>query len=262
MKKIITTIAAILIIVFTAGAFVACKDKDKTTDKTIEEGFDAVVSDKITAEEWAALAEKPIEDTENFRIKALEKYTNKTDENGIELSEPLIQGGIGTVEFKSGVMYMNTDYIGEMEGMQVGFLCCPDKWGKWRFFAKSPYPDANGVYVNGEWEEWNDEASDEGYDFYRYMGEGICSEYNYNDVKYSEEHKGYIYEDYDEEEGVSTLIVIKFKDGKLVGEKQVMSNKYMEKLLIYEYCDCGKVADITIPEEVKEFLAVPWQPYQ
>lgn len=243
MKRIITTITAILMIVFTASAFSACKDKNQTTE---EDKFEDTVSDKITAEEWAELVKKPTENTENFRIEVFEKYTRKTDESGKELEDPLIKEGTGFVEVKEGIEYRKAHYS---TGETTEMLFCPDnKNKKWRFFAKDTFEEG--------WAEWKDEADERGSDLFRWVD---LSELNFNDFEYSEEYKGYVYRE-GSENGESSIQIIKFKDGNFIGEKSVTADNDLEIVRTYYFCDFGKVEDIQIPDEVIQLMEEGYQP--
>lgn len=246
MKKIFTLTAIMLLIAMFATVFVGCDKKGEEQSADKENDFDKIVSDRITAEEWAALLEKPADEINNFRLYAYEyaNYGAAPDSGSVGIKE-----GECITEVKDGVMHDVVTYL------RGGFkdwerLICPDEDNLWRLFSYN----APVTGPQDQWEEWKDEVQQEGVDL---LDMNVMPDISYEEFEYSEEHKGYVYE---REEGSRYgIMIIKFQDGKVVAysEKETYDNELVLENR-YIFYDFGKVEEIKIPEEVQEMLKKPY----
>lgn len=245
MKKFFGFTAILLLVAMFATVFVGCEKNGEEQDVSVKTKFENIVSEKISQEKWNALLGKPADEINNFRLYMYEYDNYGADPDSGDT--PVVVEGEGIMEVKDGVMHEVTKIISD--GREFETLICPDEDNLWRYFAYNARPGSKD-----QWAEWKDEVGQEGVDM---RNVSMIRGLEYEDIEYSEEYKGYVYE---EQDGNSSMfVIIKILNGNLAGYRsKYTDNGTLVQDRTYVYCDFGKVEEIKIPEAVQELLKVPY----
>lgn len=198
MKKIVTFISILALTALPMTAFAACEN-------ALNESGGELVSDTVTAEEWESIGDYTYERLNNCRIVVSDDISGEDVEK--EDSKKV------TALIKSDIRYMTEERGDNVTAEYIDVLVD----GEWRYFVKE---------ADGNWEEIIFDSglpgignvvsdNDKQIEFIMYIASYGYADIAYDEVEYSEEHKGYYaYFKYEEDEDDS--ILIKFKDGMAV----------------------------------------------